>query len=374
MIIGIVSDTHNDKAGALEHVAEELISRGAEIIIHCGDVELKHVKTKTFNNRPVICALTDEQFALREKDKKSKFKTAPRKWQFTYPNDRIRDLGEFKAYVGHKRSFDLLIASWHKLEEDLARIRKHNDNVNYFFSGHTHHQIYAGKPNIGFINSGAIEGSIGVAGGYEFALIDTDKDEIVFSRIPAVTPIKPALTLGLVSETLDMKLMVPGLWEKIEKKFKQKKVTHVINCGNVSIDDIGHPCLADFQVYCYLRNDQHYDASIPNNWHLVNAENPVIDLLGYRFYVQHNLGLELLNQSEKQFFHTSKAIQSKFPELNFILCSSTDCPILEEAQSVMVISPGDTRHMNDFTIIELPRYEITFGRIQNDPLPPLKKG
>jgi len=39
MIIGIISDTHDDGANALPYVIKELIKRGAKHIIHCGDIE-----------------------------------------------------------------------------------------------------------------------------------------------------------------------------------------------------------------------------------------------------------------------------------------------------------------------------------------------
>ena len=59
MIIGVLSDTHNDKMNVLPYVMAEFKKRNVEMIVHCGDIEPKHLKPELFNNLPVICALTE---------------------------------------------------------------------------------------------------------------------------------------------------------------------------------------------------------------------------------------------------------------------------------------------------------------------------
>ena len=48
MIIGILSDTHHDRANAIPHVVEEFKKRGVETIFHCGDIEPKHLNYELF--------------------------------------------------------------------------------------------------------------------------------------------------------------------------------------------------------------------------------------------------------------------------------------------------------------------------------------
>jgi hypothetical protein len=66
MILGILADTHRDKANAIAHVVEEFRKRGVEVIIHCGDIEAGFLKADVFGNLPVICALIEEQVGIKE--------------------------------------------------------------------------------------------------------------------------------------------------------------------------------------------------------------------------------------------------------------------------------------------------------------------
>lgn len=118
MILGVMSDTHTDRLKALPHIIAEFRKRGVETIIHCGDLKPEHMKPEFFGNLPVICALTEDQGEI----------TPPAaNWRFTEPDNRIVNLGEGKAYVGHKRSFDFLTGSEAELNQTLQRIRKDNE-------------------------------------------------------------------------------------------------------------------------------------------------------------------------------------------------------------------------------------------------------
>ncbi len=52
MIIGILSDTHTDKANAIPHIVKEFKRRYVEVIFHCGDIEPIHLDPKLFGNLP----------------------------------------------------------------------------------------------------------------------------------------------------------------------------------------------------------------------------------------------------------------------------------------------------------------------------------
>ncbi len=363
MIIGVLSDTHIDEMNALPHIINEFKKRGVEIVIHCGDIVRKHLNAELFDNLPVICALIEEQIGREE------FQTPPTGWTFTKPGNRIVKLNDYLSiYVGHKRAFEFLTGSEARLSQMLDSIRKENDWVRWLFSGHTHHQIYKQGHLINFVNPGAVEDSFD---GYEFAVINTDNGEIVFCRIPKTNPIKPTFSVGVISDSLNISDMDPCFWKKLTEEFKRRDVRHIIHCGNIALADIGRPEFADFQVFYNLRPDQE-SAGTFENWQKITIENPVVPIEGYRFYVQLDLGADLLDKSEFDMHKLCLGLRRKYPEISFVLCGFTNDAFLEEGETVKIINPGDVLRDRNFAVICLPRTEITFGHVPVDPLPPLQ--
>jgi len=360
MIIGVLSDTHKDKMKALPHIMAEFEKRHVEFVIHCGDIEPKHLDPKLFNNLPVICALTEEQVD------KDEFSSPPKGWIFTKPGDRIRDINGERIYVGHKRSFQFLRGSEIDLIQFLNEIRRDHDCVKWLFSGHTHHQIFQqGITN--FVNPGAVEDSFD---GYEFAIIDTEIDQIVYSRIPKTKPTGKSFSVGVISDSLNISELDTEFWERLAKEFEERDVSHIIHCGNIAIEDIGQKELKSFQVHYNLRPDQK-DPGGPENWHLIPREEPVVKINGYHFYVQLNLGASLLKQSEIEMQELCRNLRDRYPLISFVLCGFTNDAFYEEGQQIRIINPGDINRDRDMAVICLPRTEITFGHVPVDPLPPI---
>lgn len=360
MIIGVLSDTHHDRANAIPHVVAEFKRRGVELIIHCGDIEPKHLNSELFGGLPVICALVEEQIG------KEAFQTPPAGWIYTTPGNRICQITPYdRAYVGHKRAFEFLTGSEQKLNEMLSEIRKEHDGVRYLFTGHTHHGIFKRGPLIDLINPGAVEDSLG---GYEFAILDTEREEIVFSRIPKTTPVKASFSVGIISDSLNISEMDVNFWSRLREELDSRGVTHVIHCGNIAMGDVGRPELDGLQVHFNLRPDQKDPESF-FNWEQITAENPTVIIEGYKFYVQLNLGATLLEQSEVDMHMFCLKLRQKFPETSYVLCGATNDALYEEGEQVRIINPGDCLNDRSFCVICLPRAEMTFGHVPVDPLP-----
>ncbi|MFA7385870.1 MAG: metallophosphoesterase family protein [Candidatus Paceibacterota bacterium] len=363
MIWGIISDTHGDKGNAIPHIVAEFKKRNVELIIHCGDIETQHLNPELFGNLPVYCALLEEQ------SDKIEFKNPPEKWVFTRPKNRILDINGQRIYLGHKRSFDFLMNSEIELIKILAEIRKTNDNLRWLFSGHTHHQIYQ-QGIVNFINPGAIETTID---GYEFAVIDTSTGQVVFSRIHKTNPIKETFSIGVISDTLDISEMNPVFWEKLVKELNNRGVKFIVHCGNIAINDIGRKELCNFEVFYNLREDQIRKLlkteKPPENWHLIERENPVVEINGYKFYVQLDLGIDLLEKSEIAMQKLCRELRRKYPEISFVLCGFTNDAFYEEGEQVRIVNPGDANQSQNMAVICLPRAEITFSNVPFDPLP-----
>lgn len=355
MIIGVLSDTHGDKANAIPHIVQEFKKRKVEIIFHCGDIESKHLDSKLFGNLPVICALIEEQKGIKE------FCFPPNGWRFTEPGDRVITLPNgLRFYVGHKRAFEFLTGAETELIKTLDTIRKDYDCVQWLFSGHTHHQIYKQNPLISFVNPGAIEDSYD---GYEFAVIDTETKEVCFSRIPKTKPIKKSFSLGIISDSLNISDLDADFWAHLAKHLKKRRVKNIIHCGNISIKDIGHKELKEFNVHYFLREDQKNPSNVPKNWNLISQQNPIVEVNGYKFYIQLDLGVTILEQSEIDMHRLSLKIRKKYPETNFILFGSTNYAFLEEGEQVRIINPGDIVRDRNFAVVTLPSTEIVFSNI-----------
>ena len=361
MIIGIVSDTHEDRMNALPHIIAELKARGAEYIIHCGDIEPKHVNRQLFGELPVICALTEDQVG------KAAFGVVPEGWIFTEPGNRVYRLGDMRVYVGHKRSFEFLTGAEAKLQETMERIRKEYDGLRLMTSGHTHHQIFCQTRLVHFVNPGAVEYSFD---GYEFALCDTGRERTIFTRIPVTRPVSESFAVGVVSDSLNISELDPEFWERLRKELLDLNVRHVIHCGNISVKDIGRPEFSEFEVYYNLRPDQQKPEA-SKNWHLIEPGNPVVEINEYRFFVQLDLGAALNEQSELDLHRLSLRLRREHHDISYILCGFTNDAFLEEGQQVRIINPGDIVKDRTFAVITLPRAEILFGQVPVDPLPPL---
>jgi predicted phosphodiesterase len=366
MNLGVLSDTHDDRMNALPYIIAAFKKSGVQTIIHCGDIDPKHLNPALYGNMPVVCALTDEQAATHSPD----YNEPPPGWIFTLPDNRIVDLDSVRVYVGHKRSFEILYGSEVALLETMHKIRRDHDRVRYIFSGHTHHQIFMQNPLINFINPGAIEDPMGILGGYEYTVINTETNEIIFSRIPATKGIKRFLNVGVISDSRDIAETDTEFWKKLAAEFDRQQVTHIIHCGNIASADIGRKEFEEFQVhYNLLLNQQ--DPGGPENWHCIPYADPVIDIEGYYFFVQYNLGASLLDKSEMDLHRLSLLVQKEHPEVKFLLFGFSHNGFYEEGQQMVILNPGDIVKDRNYAVIRLPSNEIVFNQIPVEPLPRL---
>ena len=332
-----------------------------EVIFHCGDIEPRHLDPKLFGNLPVVCALIEEQRGTKE------FCFPPNGWRYTEPGNRIVTLPNgLRFYVGHKRAFEFLAGSETQLMETLETIRKDCDGVQWLFSGHTHHQIYKQDPLISFVNPGAIESSLD---GYEFAVIDTETKGITFSRIPKTKPVNRSFSVGIISDSLNISDLDVDFWANLAKQLKKRRVRDIIHCGNICIGDIGRAELKGFNVHYSLRKDQKNPSKVSGNWKLIRRENPTVEINGYKFYVQLDLGATIFEKSEVGMGQLSLVIRKDYPETSFILFGSTNYAFLEEGEQVRIINPGDVVKNRNYSVVTLPTTEIMFDSISPPPLP-----
>ena len=355
MILGVLSDTHDISNEVVHRVVEEFQQRGVDTIIHCGDIEPQHFKTELFGNIPVICALIEEQRYHEG------FTFSPARWAITKPNDRVVNLGQFKVYVGHKRSWDFLVDSEANFDKTINEISTNHDGVRWMFAGHTHHQIYKQGTRCSFVNPGAVQDSVD---GHSFAVVNTESKEVVFSRIPLVTNDVKPLTIGVISDTGNISQLDKNFWAKLAEEFKERDVSTVIHCGNIWPGDIGRTELSNFHVFSYLFVDQEPPERIPDNWILISPENPVVEIGGYRFFVQYDLGVDFFEKSEAQMNQSVRKLSREYQHVEYVICGLIHDALFAEGQEVKIINPGDARNRRKFVTICLPRSEITFGFVR----------
>jgi predicted phosphodiesterase len=376
--IGVMSDTHSDKMGAIPHIIAEFKRRGVDLVVHCGDIITEHVSKELFGGLPVICAIVDTQ-----KEDPLFTTSCPDGWKFTRSGERICELPDgTTVYVGHKMHMNFLKASEEEFNAILTELRLKFDGLRMVFGGHLHFQTYKQGQLVSFINPGAVHGAIGW--GYEFAVIDNEIEEVVFGRILPTPDDRPTFSIGVISDSLDITHRDATFWKRLADEFSSRDVSVIIHCGNLALGDIGRPELEKFTVRYAIRKDQEFDhrnlkkdGKIPANWQVISETDldsgAIVDINGYRFYVQLDLGLEFMTISELGMDSAAMKIRRKFPETEFLLCGFTREALLMEGQHVTIINPGDVGQGHSFVVICLPRKEITFGHVPHDPLPPLAK-
>lgn len=364
MIIGVISDTHDAKDNVIKHIVKSFMQRKAEAIIHCGDIEPQHICPALFGNLPVYCALNQEQ--LQKEEIRKFIDNPPPDWNFTFPGDRIRDIGHVRFYVGHKFSFDLAAHSEASFKEKMNALRMGHDGVRWVAAGHMHHQVLTQTQLVNFINPGAVVIS---PDGYEFAVINTDENEVVFSRIPKTRHIEHPFTVGIISDTLNISKLDETFWQKLVHEFKTRDVSQIIHCGNIALSDIGRPELSDFRVHFRLRPDQGV-VRAPNNWELIEKDPPIVTINERQFYVHPNLARVVLEKSEAEMHRECLMISELFPEISFILFGNTrDSYYGEEMDGkTRIVNPGDALSSRNFVTVCFPRLEVTIGNVPLDPL------
>ena len=93
-----------------------------------------------------------------------------------------------------------------------------------------------------------------------------------------------------------------------------------------------------------------------------------MDINGYKFYVQLDLGAALLDKSEVDMHKLCLGLRRQHAEISFVLCGFTHDAFLEEGQEVTILNPGDILKDRSFAVVCLPRKEITLGHVPVDPL------
>jgi len=367
MKLGIISDTHDDRANALPYIIRELIKRGVDQIIHCGDIEPKHINSSLFNGLPVTCAINFEQH------KKIDIKNPPAGWAYTtHTKDnhetRIRDIDHIRCYIGHKFSSRLLLEPQTAFMKGIDELRTNFDGLRWIFAGHTHHQIFTQDALVNFINPGAVCDSINNS--HEFAILDTNTGEVTFSRILRTTPIEPDFSVGIISDSLQISKIDGDFWKKLSIELKNKNVTHIIHCGNIASEDIGRSELDEFQVHYYSRVPATQRPG--NNWHAINKNRPLININGRQFYLHTILARILLEESEVEMHKECLKILENHPEVSFVLYGGTNNAFLNEGQQARIFSPGDAFSSRGYGVIKFPVTEIVLGHVPLNPFPPIQ--
>ena len=379
MILGVMSDTHEDKNNVIPHIIKQFKARGVQRIIHSGDIVPKHVLAELFGNLPVVCALVDNQVDPLKID--PAFTTnIPPGWMFTTPGKRVFTLPDGTlVYNGHRRHMDFLTASEEKFNAILMALRGEFDGLRYVFGGHLHFQTFKQGQLVSFINPGAVADAIGW--GYEYAIVDTETNEVIFSRILPAPDDRQTFSVGVISDSADISHRDAHFWERLVHEFERRDVRHIIHCGNIDLDDIGRPELKNMSVHYAIRKEQlfaHQNMKkdkdrIPENWHVISEEKlddgAVVDINGFRFFVQWDLGLKFMSDSEASMDSKAMQIMRAYPGTEFVLCGFTREALFVEGQKAIIINPGDINISRNFAVICLPRREVTFGHVPYDALP-----
>lgn len=379
MLLGIMGDTHDVDQDIVKKVVDDLKKRGAQVIVHTGDIEKQHLSADLFSSLPVVCVLTNQQ--QFDKD----FSFPPSGWTFTRPGNsmismpdkaqnvmeniiasklaianRIVNLGPVVIYAGHERSTDVLM-NGSKFNEFIEILNQVYEGVRLVFTGHTHHQFLIQRNGVSWINPGAV---CPLFFEHEYALVNTDNNEIIFTRLPLTKSNIKAQTVGLVSDTGNISDRDEQFWSQLAVEFKERDVSIVVIDGGFRPSDIGRIELSDFQVFYNhlpIQGEIHHK---PDNWHRISEDNPVLELCGHYFLIQHNLGIDLDGKTEVEMVKFVRQQSQKYQHIDIVVCGGIHDALFEEQQEVMIINPGDARNHRKFATICFPRCEVTFSSVR----------
>lgn len=380
--IGFFSDVHDDRAKALPHIVADLIGvRKVDALVCNGDMKRCHMSGKLFGGLPMFCALVD----VIESERDEIIRATPKNWVFTKSGARVINIGNLIAYVGHRFSLNFSRDTEDNFNTALAELRRINDGLRLVSCGHTHRQTYLAGQLVTYMNPGAVEDNIGW--GYEYAIVDVEKQEYTFTRILPTPDDRPTFCVAIISDTLDISHRDATYWKSLELELKKRNVSEIIICGNIDLADIGRPELESFTVHFGIHADQEYKyrtlykekGKIPANWHVLcddqvkldKAEGDFIDINGFGFFIKFDLGLEYLEISEKDMNIRGMKIKKNHPGTNFIIGGSTRQAMYVEGQQASILNPGNVNTDRTFITLELPGHEITIGHIPYPPLPPI---
>lgn len=165
--IGLLSDSHG-RAVTTRRGVETLLEQGVEVIIHLGDIGTVEVIDALAVNRPG----TDEQLEAR-------IVFGNTDWDADGLAEYADDLGiRVDDPVGRLDlpEGELAFCHGHR-PDDLSRALA--DHVRYLCHGHTHRTLDSRQGATRVINPGALFR----ASKYTVAVLDTDRDELVFHPV-----------------------------------------------------------------------------------------------------------------------------------------------------------------------------------------------
>lgn len=387
MIWGIIGDTHKCEKSLINDVIEgEFRPRSVEVVVHTGDIDIEHVNRELFGDFPVLCVLVKHQAFNPD------FCFAPIGWRFVRPAykddppeineaffepatlkelmrlkeycdkarifSRIVNYKDEVIYAGHERSRDLFM-QFEKVKLFFNEINSVYDGVSLAFTAHTHLPFFYRSNRLAWLNAGAID--MPLNGSKGFAVYDSIRKEAVFARLSSAESRIHPTSVGILSDTYNVDDLDSRFWQRCRKSFNDRDVTSVICCGNFLPQDIGREELSGLQVYYYLQSDYVLPAVVPENWHAIDPANPIIEIAGHNFYVQHGIGSEQGSMSEIERDQALRDIRSRYSHLDYIIAGLGSETIYQEFEKYAFINPGDARDLHYYAVLCLPRREYTFG-------------
>jgi predicted phosphodiesterase len=395
MIIGCMGDTHDVDKSYSSKTVNEFINRKVQVIVHTGDIESHHIDPELYAGLPVICVLTKMQAY------DANFSFSPNNWRFVRPGynkDEPKFVGNFTdpranevlaelaqlfqlqkihcrivpikigneavmAYCGHERSFDVYTDP-QKVRNFFTEINQVYDGVRLAVTGHMHRQFVWRHGSLTWVMPGSVLESLNKT--HEFATVDTSNWEVVLGRLCNTEAKLKPVTVGIVSDTGNIDDLDCHFWEKLKKEFNFRDASHIICCGYFHPSDIGRPEFADKQVYYYLL-PEFADYSVGNylNWHRLPYDNPVVDICGHLFYVQHDIGPEQADLSDAGRHNAFIDIRNRYKRLDYIVSGLVPDTIVQEDGNSFFINPGDAKEHRNFSTVCLPRGELTISPVPN---------
>jgi len=175
------------------------------------------------------------------------------------------------------------------------------------------------------------------------------------------------MIFGILSDTHDDKAVA---LPHVMKQFKERKVTHIIHCGDIEAQDLDPDRFLGLPVVCALNAEQIDKPAFripPPNWQFTVPGDRVRDIGHIRCYIGHKRSYEILTGSEIQFARTLDEFRRQHDGLRLAFSGHSHRQVLFNTNNLVTfINPGavtDSLDGHEFATINTDNDEIVFGRI-----------
>lgn len=123
----------------------------------------------------------------------------------------------------------------------------------------------------------------------------------------------------------------------------------ILHTGDLVDSHWNHLLFDDFEMYVFKTSQNQNIPQLKNNWHILDENNCLLEFDGVKFYMNHNLGMEVLQTKMKeilddlsrvQVWQMTKQIRDKYGYVDYVLFGHSHHVFLHCDHGIVMLNPG----------------------------------